>query len=153
MRSGKRELGVVDGDDAREAIEVVGSAADAVGAAEFQSLCCEAVLRQERLTGEEGAFRVLVIVRVWEGVVTRGSGGETLVFAQGASVGANLCEVLDDGVEDVDGGGECDGGGHAGVGVAAFLDAEHLLADFGLAEPEGEDVDGDAEVSCDRQKR
>jgi hypothetical protein len=60
------------------------------------------------------------------------------VRAEGLGVGADLCVVLDDGVEDVDGGGETDGGGHAGVGVAAFFDGEHLGAGLGLAEPEGE---------------
>jgi hypothetical protein len=68
---------------------------------------------------------------------------------EGLGVGADLCVVLDDGVEDVDGGGETDGGGHAGVGVAAFFDGEHLGAGLGLAEPEGELADGEAVVAGD----
>ncbi len=71
MGSRESEFGVVDGDDAREAVEVMGSAADTVGAAEFQALRCEAVLSQERLAGEEGTLRVLVVVRGWEGIVAR----------------------------------------------------------------------------------
>ena len=64
-------------------------------------------------------------------------------------VGAGLGVVVDDGLQDADGGGERDGGGHARVGAAAFLDEEHLLADLGFGEPHGEDVDGDAEVARD----
>ncbi|MBX3316812.1 MAG: hypothetical protein KF902_08125 [Phycisphaeraceae bacterium] len=68
-------------------------------------------------------------------------------------MGAGLGVIVDDGLQDADGGGETNGGGHAGVGAAAFLDEEHLLADLGFGEPHGEDVNGDAEVARDRAER
>jgi hypothetical protein len=147
------ELGVVDGDDAGEAVEVEGCAADTFGSAEFEALGLQRRVCEDRFTRKERAIGVGVEVRGWERVVAGSDGREAFVGAELAGVSVCLGVVLDDGVEDVDGGGEGDGGGHAGVGVAAFFDGEHLLAGLGLGEPHGEDGEVDAVVAGDGDER
>lgn len=53
----------------------------------------------------------------------------------------------------MNGGRELEGGGHAGVGVAATFDGEHAGAGGGRGEPEGEGGEGDVVGSRDGGER
>ncbi|MBX3316811.1 MAG: hypothetical protein KF902_08120 [Phycisphaeraceae bacterium] len=56
------EDGVVNGDDAGEAVEVVAGAACALGSAEFEALGLQRCAAQDRFAGQERAVGALVQV-------------------------------------------------------------------------------------------